>query len=354
MPETAPSTPAAHRLQGTTVARHLGRVLRFGAPSGWYGGDSVWDGWWPPPSIGVVAAGRRDGLPEDLRADYDDLLAATPSRGGCGPVLERAFAGGASLDALAFLAAAWPELTVRDRAQVAAPLAPSGRAGEVRLAGALARQTDETTCGSAVLALLAASGDPLLALWLVTGRSLAGGPPHEARALAAADLEAPEAGARFTALQRVVKRRSNRAALGPLPWPAGLGTPPWGAARVARFPGAVFRSVMIDDTDTRALRSLLGRAERALAAGVGVPLFTGGDLGGGLAAAVPRHVVLLTPPAGGSGSDPVGPELGRYTVYEPSSGTVHAVTRSELLAPEGARAALGGWTHACWAVLPGT
>ncbi|MGV8965932.1 MAG: hypothetical protein ACOH2F_06595 [Cellulomonas sp.] len=357
MPDTA-SRPE-RRLQATTVARHLGRGLRFGAPSGWYGTPTGWDGWWPPPTAGVVAAARRETLSDALRGRYDALLAAGTAGGVPRAVLERTFAAGARLDALAFLIATWPELTDRDRLQIAVPLAPVGRAREVRLGDAPARQTDSTTCGSAVLTMLAAAGDPLLALWLVTGRSTDEGLPSEVGALAAADRAAPDAATRFGAVQRAVKRRSNRSFLGPLPWPESLGTPPWGAARTARFPGAAFRSVMIDDTDTRALRALLGRIGRALAAGVSVPLFTGGDLGGGLPAAFPRHVVLLTPDGGPSGTDTSGTEptsvdAGRYTVYEPSSGALHAITRAELLAPDGARAALGGWSHANWAVLPGT
>lgn len=365
MPD-AVSQPA-RRLQATTVARHLGRVFRFGAPSGWYGTPAVWDGWWPPPAVEVVAAARCQTLPDDLRLRYDELLADGAAVGVRPAVLERAFAGGARLDALAFLVATWPELTVRDRAQVAAPLAPFGPAAsvgsapggsprEVRLGDALARQTGSTTCGSAVLTMLAASGDPLLALWLVTGRALHDGAPSEVRALSGTDQALPDAAARWGAAQRAVKSRSTWAAVGPLPWPASLGTPPWGAATTARYPGATFRSVMIDDTDTRALRALLSRIERALAAGVGVPLFTGGDLGGGLAAAFPRHVVLLTADGDRSSPDaaPGSRGAGQYTVYEPSSGALHGITRADLLAPDGARAALGGWSHAAWAVLPGT
>ena len=336
-------------LQATTVARRLGRVLRFGAPSGWYGTPSVWDGWWPPPSIKVTVAARLGTLLPEQRERYDELLAVGSAAGVPRAVLERSFAAGARLDTLAFLGATWPELTDRDRAQVATPLAPVGRAREVRLGDERARQTDATTCGSAVLTMLAAAGDPMLALWLVTGRAAVGGVPREVRALRAADRAAPDVEGRFGAVQRAFRDLSNRSAVGPFPWPAGLGTPPWGAARAARFPGAAFRSVLIDDRDTMTFRALLSRAERSLAAGVGVPLFTGGDLGGGLAAAFPRHVVLLTP-----GQDQASLDAGRYTVYEPSSGSVHDVTRAELLAPDGPRAALGGWSHACWAVLPRT
>jgi hypothetical protein len=95
----------------------------------------------------------------------------------------------------------------------------------------------------------------------------------------------------------------------------------------------------------------------AARAGVPVPLFTGGDLGRGTAAAVPRHVVLLTAVGPGGAGEEIA------SVYEPSSGTVHAIALGDLQAPDGggsldpatraARiAALGGWPHVTWAVLP--
>lgn len=347
MPGSAQRRPTLGRLQATTLARQLGRVFRFGAPSGWFGAPSVWDGWWPPHAASVVAAGRREVLPDDLKWRYDALLDEGARVPGGAAVVELALAGGTPLDAIAFLARTWPELTDRDRQQVAAPLRPAGAGRQILLGDAPARQTDSTTCGSAVLAMLAVTGDPLLALWLVTGRRPDTHPSPEVRALSVAERAAPDAAARFAAVQRAVKRMSNGSALGPLPWPGGLGTPPWGAARAARYPGATFRSVMIDDTDTRAFGALLDRADRALAAGVPVPLFTGGDLASGLTTVVPRHVVLLTP-----GVDLPGARSGRYAIFEPAGGAVHDLTRAELLAPAGARAALGGWSHACWAVLP--
>lgn len=347
MPGWAQRLPALGRLQATTLALRLGRGLGRGA-----GSDR--EGWRPPPTVADVAARRRADLPGELRTRYDALRTDAVRASGAADVLERAFAAGAPLGAIEPLARLWPELTDRDRDQVAAPLRPGHGARQLRLGDAPARQTDETTCGSAVLAMLAAAGDPLLALWLVTGRSPAGYRPREVRALGPAELAAPDAAARFAAVQRAIKTRTNRAALGPLAWPARLGTPPWGAARVARHPGVTFQAIMVDDTDADGFGALLDRVERALAAGVAVPLFTGGDLASGLTTAMPRHVVLLTPRV-----DPrravagPGETRGRFTVFEPAGGAVHDLTRAELLAPAGARAALGGWSHVCWAVLPG-
>uniref|UniRef100_UPI000848B58F hypothetical protein n=1 Tax=Cellulosimicrobium cellulans TaxID=1710 RepID=UPI000848B58F len=155
-------------------------------------------------------------------------------------------------------------------------------------------------------------------------------------------LYAPAAAAgRWRHLQRVVKRRTSRGALGPFPWPAALGTPPWGAARIARYADVRFTHRMIG-ADTR---EVLETAVDAAARGIPVPLFTGGDLSGGLDAAVPRHVVLLT------AVDPAR----RCWLYEPSSGTVHRIAADRLAAgatEPAVRRALGGWPHVVWALLP--
>jgi hypothetical protein len=327
------------RLQATTIAHRLLRlagrerapVEDAGPPVG-SGAREVADA----GSAGAEGAGPSGpGLPPDVRA--------------------RALAAGGSPDAVVGLADVWAALGVSGREAVARPLG-RGDTGPLRLGGHLARQTDETTCGSAVLTMLAAAGDPFLALWLVTGRLAADGSgglhrPPELRGAGEVDLAVADAGERFGAVQRAVKRASTRGALGPFPWPGALGTPPWAAARTARYPGVTFTSLMVDDTDTGHLAAVLDRADAALASGLPVPLYTGGDLAHGLTTAVPRHVVLLVPRAGDhrgrTSSDPPG-----YAVYEPASGLVHRLTRDEVLAPSGPRAALGGWSHVCWVLLP--
>jgi hypothetical protein len=248
-------------------------------------------------------------------------------------------------------------------------LDPLGRRGDVAgrrrrlpvravsLGGARARQTDGTTCGSSVLALLAAAGDPVLALWLVTGLR-----PGELPGPGST----PEAAARFRTLQRVVKGRTNRRALGPFDWPEALGTPPWGAARVARYADVGYTDRVVADAVPDAagapVSPVVEAALTAASRGVPVPLFTGGDLGHGIATAVPRHVVLLTaadpvdPPVEdrGDGAEDT-PGARRCWVYEPSSGTVHRLAARGLLTGEtdaGVRRALGGWPHVCWALLP--
>jgi hypothetical protein len=325
---------ALGRLQATGVAVRVARALGLRA-------RSERRPWLPPRTTAEVAGRRRADLPFEQRSRYDHLRGA--SGAALTGVLERTLAAGAPLEAIESLGRLWPELTDTARGQVAAPLRPEPGRGQVLLGDAHARQRGPTACGSAVLALLAAAGDPLLALWFVTGRVAAGHLPAPLVALGPTQRVEVDAAARFAAVQASIMNRSNRAALGPLPWPAKLGTPPWGAARVACHPGAVFRAVMIDDTDPARFGALLDRADRALAAGVPVPLFVGGDLATGLSTAVPRHVVLLVPAVAGPGG---------YAVYEPATGAIHDLTRAELVTSTGPRTALGGWTHACWAVLP--
>jgi len=237
----------------------------------------------------------------------------------------------------------------------------SGRRGRsavraVSVGGARARQADGTTCGSTVLGMLAAAGDPVLALWLVAGLCPGEQPSGERGG------RGQDAAARLRTLQRVVKGRTNRGALGPFAWPQALGTPPWGAARAARYADVRYTDRVVTDDGPRATGTtgspVVEAALAAAARGVPVPLFTGGDLGLGVATAVPRHVVLLTAAdlpdeAGRRTGD--APGAGRCWVYEPSSGTVHRLAARDLLAgatDAGVRRALGGWPHVCWALLP--
>lgn len=214
------------------------------------------------------------------------------------------------------------------------PVARTQGAGAARRGdrAPLARQTDATTCGSAVLTLLRLAGDPAAALDLALARDPA---------------------ARFAALQRAVQARTGHAALGPAPWPRALGTPPWTAAREARYDVVRWTHRVVDLPGPRGT-AVLAAALAAARAGVPVPLLTGGDLASGWSTAVPRHVVLLT-----AVQDDVA------VVWEPSSGARHGVPVVDLLAPAGRpaaaagdpvaaarRAALGGWPHVVWALLP--
>jgi len=239
-------------------------------------------------------------------------------------------------DVPADLAPALATLAPAVRARVLDPLgrdepppAP-GRPRTLSLPGAEgvdapARQVDERTCGAAVLAMLRLAGDPRRALEVC--RRPTG------------------AAAAFAAAQRELHARALRGPGGLPWWPAALGTPPWGAARAARY-GRVRYSHRV--VGGRTARRVLGAAVEAVARGVPVPLYSGGDLAGGVSTAVPRHVVLLT-----------AVRDGVATLYEPSSGSLHGVPVPELVAAgrEGGdrrppTAALGGWPHVVWALLP--
>ncbi|WP_448071381.1 hypothetical protein [Georgenia yuyongxinii] len=229
----------------------------------------------------------------------------------------------------------------------------------VTLGGAPARQSDQTTCGSTVLVMLAATGDRVLADWLEHGTLPPGLPPHQVPAeIPPTAAHAPAAPgpagvtARLAATQRHVKARTSAAALGPAPWPGALGTPPWTAAREARFPGVRYRSVPLADTTARG-RALLTSVHGATLAGVPVPLYTGGDLGRGVTTAVPRHVVLAVPPpaaAAHRGHDDAGRPV--LHLYDPAGGRVYPVLLEELLDRAAPHPALGGWSHVVWVVLP--
>lgn len=277
---------------------------------------------------------RRAGLWHRLPPPWPagPVVAADPP--GAAP-WRRALAATGDPAAADALAQAWDGLTSAHRNAVLDPVGALGRDG---------RQVTERTCGPAVLTMLAAAGDPLLALWLATGRLVAAERPAE---LADAPddvlgrLRRAPAHARFAALHRVVHRRATDRAVVGLPWPESLGTPPWAVARSARFMGVRFRHAVLDDTAPAALETALGRVGAALDAGIPVPLFTGGDTSRGWAAAVPRHVVLA-----------VGARDGGLDVWEPARG---AVVHADAAVLRGGRGhpAFGGWQHLAWAVLPG-
>ncbi len=199
------------------------------------------------------------------------------------------------------------------------PPAPVGRPRRLTLPGsgsAPARQVDGTTCGSAVLSMLAMAGEPRIAGWV-----------------------AEEPGPRFDGLQLRVHQASSRAGL--VPWPQRFGTAPWAAARLARYGGVRYGHRVLGVGERR--RALLREAVAAASAGVPVPLYTGPGF-------VPRHVVLLVD----APSDDV------VRIYEPSSATLHTVPVATLLDPLAAgaedrkvlTAALGGWPDLLWALLP--
>lgn len=313
-------------LQLTSLVHRVRRLVAAGPGAG--APSLVGDGLRVDGIAARIAAGL---LPVDGER-WARVLADHPE---AGVVLRRALAATGRAAAVAELAdhwAAWPHAA---RAAVLDPIGRLTREG---------RQTDQTTCGSASLVMLAAAGDPGLAGWLAAGtvpristpRELATADPARLAELADATAEV-----RFGVLQRVVKARSNARSVVGLPWPASLGTPPWGAAREARFPGTRFGQRLLDDTDTADLGAVLAQVEHALDAGVPVPLYAGGDSSRGWSTAIPRHVVLAVQ------RRPDG-----ILVWEPSAGALVAVRTADLVHGGRPLPALGGWSHLMWAVLP--
>lgn len=169
-------------------------------------------------------------------------------------------------------------------------------------------QVDPTTCGIAVLSLLAAR---------------AGADPHYLDP--DADVEAEQ------------KRLHALAARVGTPWPQALGTSPWALARLARHATGRRHRIAFNGPGLRA------RIDTALASGWDVPVYTGGARTV-LSALIPRHVVLILAHEGAPA---------RYAVFEPSSGRVFTLGPDEfLLGADSARAALGHWRRVLFALVP--
>lgn len=298
---------------------HLAALLR--RAGAWRGGETT--PWVVPTDPWAEPRSESPGAPSD------DVARAR--------LRARALAATGDAEVADAVVEAWAGLTPAARVAVADPTTLA----------ADARQANGTTCGSAVLTMLAAMGDPSLAFWLVTGRLATD--PDEARPpeLAGANLgslallaEAP-ASRRFAAVHRVYKRRSTARGLLGMPWPGALGTPPWGAARVARFPGVRYTHHPLDDADPDDLGAVLDAVGAATAAGIPVPLYSGGDTARGWSTAVPRHVVLA-----------VGRTGDALRVFEPGRGRLLTAPRGALLAAQAPQPALGGWKHLVWVLAP--
>lgn len=172
----------------------------------------------------------------------------------------------------------------------------------------LHRQPDQFTCGAACL---------------VTARMAA--VPAYADALVGAERFDAEVWAGHRLLTSVVTPRGLQ-----VPWPRGLGTPPWALARALDdLPGLPGRYRV---HPLRCPASRAGRLHRLLAPATRrapLPVYVGSRT-------LPRHVVLVL------GSDAEG-----TGVYDPAAGTlVHVTWRRWVTGPLG----LAGWSHP-WAVL---
>ncbi|MCB2411692.1 hypothetical protein LGT39_02370 [Demequina sp. TTPB684] len=272
-------------------------------------------------------------------ADRKALEAALSELGNDAPVVERAIASGAPLDAVAILAAAWSTLDADAKALVRDPLTRRD-AGPVTWSRVTATQVSATTCGAASMAMMLVMGDPLVALWVATGRRGGAYMPPEVLAAEVRTRVLHTVADRWDALQLAIHDAVTRRGLGVAPWPQTYGTPPWRVNNETRFAGLRFRGALVDDSRADEVAALAAHARAALADGIPVPLYVSGDSARGLDSVVPRHVVLL-----------VGVDGDGFLVYEPSSGAVH---RHEFLVGGGKSAALGHWNRVAWAVLPRT
>lgn len=202
------------------------------------------------------------------------------------------------------------------------------RVGPLRLGGVPAVQHDPTTCGTTVLGLINAMFDPSLLAHL-RGDDV--------------DVRIGQARDRFAQLQKHLLARVTGHS-----WPQSLGTPPWGLARELRVPGVTYEHLAVDDRDGAVAEVLTGVFRRATDAGIPVPLYVGGSLKDRPAAAMPRHVALLVPPA----ATMFHPASTHARIYEPASGRVYRRQWSSLWDRRTQDAAFGGWTHVSWVVLP--
>ena len=325
----------------TSLAARAGRLV--GATPGWRSAGQV------AHAREVAEHGvRADGATVTARvyarrleaaspADRKALEAALSELGDDAAVIERATASGAPLTAVAALAAAWHRLPDTAKETIRRP---AGRGiGPVRFGSIRAVQVDQTTCGAAAMAMMLMQGDPFVAAWVATGRSLGDHLPSEAAAALEHGPRTIEE--RWHALQRVLHGATTSRGLGLAPWPRAFGTPPWRVDDVTRYSGLRFRGAILDDTDPLAMEAALAHGSAALRDGIPVPLYAGGDSGGGLDQVMPRHVVLLT----------ARTEAG-LEVYEPSSGRVLPLGVDRFVDGGGKEPALGHWSRLSWMVLP--
>jgi len=175
-------------------------------------------------------------------------------------------------------------------------------------------QQSSVTCGSASLTVARMLVSPEFGQWIVSGIDPKGGP-----------VDSRSEAERFAEHERQVMDRTNgiRAAGGKLnvPWPRGLGTPPWGAEKELEYgaarPGSAYemRLVRLGSSDAlrEAHRDLVGLVREGLPA-----LLYIGDVW------TPRHVTLLLPGEGNadSHSDGGSDDLGGLDVYDPATGSV--------------------------------
>jgi len=267
----------------------------------------------------------------------DAAFAAMPGDSG---VVERAVASGAPVAAIEALSQSWNHLDDESRGLIRDPLARTSDA-VVHWGRVTAVQVDSTACGAAVAAMMTMIADPFVAGWVGAGQRASWFTPAEVAAVKARTESAQLStiGDRWDGLQRVMQARARSHGLGVFPWVRAWGTPPWRVKAMVRFASVHFRSAIVDDSRGDERDGLVTQVRAAVADGIPVPLFVGGDSRRGLRTVVPRHVVLV-----------VAADGENFRVYEPSAGALG--TWQPYRAGYPAQQALGGWNRVMWAVLP--
>jgi hypothetical protein len=186
------------------------------------------------------------------------------------------------------------------------------------------RQLSDTTCGPTCAIVLRVLLDPAYALWWTTGEHLEPERPGDALPFEQ----------RFRGQQQAVHEAVTRRAIGPVPWPKALGSPPWALAaflnRFTGLTGGMFGWVPVEVDNPVLVGRCLAAVLRGVAAGVPVPVYIGRT--------VDRHVVLA-----------VGARPDAVVVYDPAAGALVEVPLSDWAAGQ---VGIAGWDHLESVVVP--
>lgn len=291
------------------------------------------------PLVGDVAERARSTYDDMNGADrlrIDQLLAGAPSaehRAWITAVL----ASGADVDTIERFGNHIAAIEPDSLASVLDPTDPKviGRTltdanGKVR---SMLRQQSDTTCGSASLIVARMLADPVYALRILDGYDASTDIDDGAGSSTA------EVSGRFADEEGVVKARTNSVVDSSggltMPWPPGLGTPPWGASdemnNGAGVPGVGYNVRLVDSDSTKDAQHAYDALSRAADAGTPAPLYIGD-------AAAPQHVVLV-----------VGREGDSLTIYDPGTGRMVSVSQTDFVA---GTFEVAGWDRAWATVAP--
>jgi hypothetical protein len=225
-------------------------------------------------------------------------------------------------------------------------------------------QRTDTTCGPTSLIALVAAKDPLVAYWLVSGKTIDGYLPPYLETLDLSGIIRPQDGGpgcyvdltdterRMKWLEEAVQDRANEVWPDTKVWPDALGITPYGAKAELGKAGLSYEVVWSDESaldflpeETTSLHESLNRAADAINRGEPVPLLVGSiqdSIEDVKTPGVPRHYVLA-----------VGYHDGVFDVYEPSSGETRQISKADMeTAQESGQAAYGGWYKLHSMLLP--